>query len=164
MTTDAIDAADAANDPVQDFSKSAAILLVEDNPDDVELTLRAFKKNEFSHGVVVARDGAEAIDYLFASGQYQGRDRKDLPSLILLDLKLPKVNGLDVLRKIRSDETTRRIPVVILTTSDDDTDVISGYDLGVNSYIRKPVGFDVFMETVRQLGLYWLTLNKIPPK
>lgn len=145
-------------------AQGPAILLVEDNPDDVELTLRAFEKNEFSHGVVVTRDGAEAIDYLFATGAYSERQREDLPSLILLDLKLPKLSGLEVLRKIRDDEMTRRIPVVILTTSDDDTDVINGYDLGVNSYIRKPVGFDVFMETVRQLGLYWLTLNKMPPR
>jgi len=144
--------------------KNAPILLVEDNPDDVELTLRAFKKNDFPHSVVVTRDGAEAIDYLFATGQYSERQQEDVPSLILLDLKLPKINGLDVLRQIRDHEVTKRIPVVILTTSDDDTDVINGYDLGVNSYIRKPVGFDVFMETVRQLGLYWLTLNKIPPK
>lgn len=145
-------------------AQGPAILLVEDNPDDVELTLRAFEKNEFPHGVVVTRDGAEAIDYLFATGAYSERQREDLPSLILLDLKLPKLSGLEVLRKIRDDEMTKRIPVVILTTSDDDTDVINGYDLGVNSYIRKPVGFDVFMETVRQLGLYWLTLNKMPPR
>lgn len=143
---------------------ASVILLVEDNPDDVELTLRAFKKNDFRHDVVVARDGAEAVDYLFATGQYSERNPDDVPALILLDLKLPKLNGLDVLRRIRDDETTKRIPVVILTTSDDDTDVINGYDLGVNSYIRKPVGFDIFMETVRQLGLYWLTMNKNPPK
>jgi two-component system, response regulator len=143
---------------------ASVILLVEDNPDDVELTLRAFKKNDFQHEVVVVRDGAEAVDYLFATGPYAERSPTEVPALILLDLKLPKLNGLDVLRRIRDGEMTKRVPVVILTTSDDDTDVISGYDLGVNSYIRKPVGFDVFMETVRQLGLYWLTMNKNPPK
>ncbi len=162
MTIDTKDV-DSATTSTQQPNSGPAILLVEDNPDDVELTLRAFKKNDFPHGVVVARDGAEALDFLFATGEYQDRNPKDVPTLILLDLKLPKVNGLDVLRKIRDDELTKRIPVVILTTSDDDTDVINGYDLGVNSYIRKPVGFDVFMETVRQLGLYWLTLNKFPP-
>lgn len=163
MREDLMEATRKQTYPVVEPRRKQAILLVEDNPDDVELTLRAFEKNEFSHEVVVARDGVEAIDYLFATGQYSGRNIADLPLLILLDIKLPKLNGLEVLRRIRENEATKRVPVVILTTSDNDADVISGYDLGVNSYIRKPVGFDVFMETVRQLGLYWLTTNKSPP-
>jgi len=164
MTEDIMDKTAENIAPRKSSGLKQAILLVEDNPDDVELTLRAFKKNEFAHDVAVARDGAEAVDYLFATGNYADRNPKEVPPLILLDLKLPKLNGLEVLKCIRENEVTKRVPVVILTTSDDDTDVINGYDLGVNSYIRKPVGFDVFMETVRQLGLYWLNTNKNPPK
>jgi len=132
------------------------ILLVEDNPDDEALTLRALKKNNILNEVVVARDGVEAIDYMHASGKY-------LPQLVLLDLKLPKVDGLEVLRRIRADERTALQPVVILTTSIEDRDVISSYELGANSYIRKPVDFEQFMEAVRQLGLYWLVMNVPPP-
>lgn len=139
------------------------ILLVEDNPDDEALTLRALKKNNILNEVVVARDGVEAIDYMHASGKYAGRDVSNLPQLVLLDLKLPKVDGLEVLRRIRADERTALQPVVILTTSIEDRDVISSYELGANSYIRKPVDFEQFMEAVRQLGLYWLVMNVPPP-
>jgi two-component system response regulator len=140
------------------------ILLVEDNPDDEALTLRALKKNNIMNQVVVVRDGAEALDYLFGSGAYAGRDAHDLPQIILLDLKLPKIDGLEVLRRIRADERTRLQPVVILTTSNEDRDVLSSYQLGANSYIRKPVDFEQFMEAVRHLGLYWLVLNIAPPR
>ena len=140
------------------------ILLVEDNPDDEALTLRALKKNNILNEVVVARDGVEGLDYLFGAGAYADRDVCDQPQVILLDLKLPKVDGLEVLRRIRADERTRLFPVVILTTSNEDRDVISSYQLGANSYIRKPVDFDQFMEAVRQLGLYWLVLNVPPPR
>ena len=139
------------------------ILLVEDNPDDEALTLRALKKNNIQNDVVVARDGAEALDYLFCSGKYAGRDPAVVPQLVLLDLKLPKVDGLEVLRGIRADERTKYLPVVILTSSKEDTDLIKGYDLGANSYVRKPVDFTAFAESVRQLGLYWLVLNMAPP-
>jgi two-component system response regulator len=139
------------------------ILLVEDNPDDEALTIRALKKNNIRNAVVVARDGAEALDYLFGKGIYEGRDTTVLPQIILLDLKLPKVNGLEVLRAIRADERTKRLPVVILTSSKQDRDVLDGYDLGANSYIQKPVDFTAFAEAVRQLGLYWLVLNESPP-
>ena len=139
-----------------------SILLVEDNPDDVELTLRAFKKNQFDNQVVVARDGAQALDYLFARGDFADKNPKELPGLILLDLKLPKVDGLEVLREVRGAPETRRIPVVILTTSDHQADVTSGYDLGVNSYIKKPVDFDAFLHTIKGLGSYWLGLNTPP--
>jgi two-component system response regulator len=140
------------------------ILLIEDNPDDEALTLRALKKNNILNEVVVARDGVEGLDYLFGTGAYADRDVSDQPQVILLDLKLPKVDGLEVLRRIRADERTRLFPVVILTTSNQDRDVISSYQLGANSYIRKPVDFDQFMEAVRQLGLYWLVLNVPPPR
>lgn len=143
-----------------DTSKS--ILLIEDNPDDVALTLRAFKKNNIMNRVVVAKDGVEALDYLFCTGEYADRDIEDTPQIILLDLKLPKVNGLEVLKRIREDERTRLLPVVILTSSNEQTDLMEGYSLGANSYIRKPVDFDQFMEAVRQLGLYWLVLNINP--
>ena len=140
------------------------ILLVEDNPDDEALTLRALMKNNIMNKVVVAHDGVEALDYLFGTGAYAGRDVSDLPQIVLLDLKLPKVDGHEVLRRIRANDRTRLQPVVILTTSNEDRDVISSYQLGANSYIRKPVDFDQFMEAVRQLGLYWLVLNVPPPR
>jgi two-component system response regulator len=139
------------------------ILLVEDNPDDEALTLRAFKKNNILNKVVVARDGAEALDYLFGSGAYAGRDMRVMPQVILLDLKLPKVDGLEVLERIRADDLTRFIPVVLLTSSKEEQDLISGYDLGANSYIRKPVDFGQFSEAIKLLGLYWLVLNESPP-
>jgi len=139
------------------------ILLVEDNPDDQMLTMRAFRKNNVKNEVVVAHDGAEALDYLFGAGAYTGRDARSLPQVVLLDLKLPKVDGLEVLRRIRADERTRLLPVVILTSSREDRDVIEGYRLGANSYVRKPVDFDQFVEAARQLGLYWLLLNEPPP-
>lgn len=143
-------------------SKDKVILLVEDNPDDEALTLRALKRNNIFNEVVVARDGVEALDYLFGTGAHAGRDVSDQPQLILLDLKMPRVDGLEVLRRLRADERTRLQPVVILTTSNEDRDVVSSYELGANSYIRKPVDFEQFMEAVRQLGLYWLVLNTVP--
>jgi two-component system response regulator len=139
------------------------ILLVEDNPDDELLTLRAFRKNNISNEVVVARDGVEALDYLFATGAYEGRDTADTPQVVLLDLKLPRMSGLEVLKKMRSEALTKLLPVIILTTSSEESDVLSGYELGANSYIRKPVDFTQFLESVRQLGLYWLVLNQPPP-
>ena len=143
---------------------NATILLIEDNPDDVELTLHAFQKNHMANDVVVAGDGAEGLDYLFGTGKYAGRDADKLPALILLDLQLPKIGGLEVLRKVREDERTKRIPVVILTTSDEEEDIINGYDRGANSYLRKPVDFTEFMNAVKQLELYWMVLNTPPPK
>ncbi len=141
-----------------------AILLVEDNPDDEALTLRAFKKNKILNEVVVARDGAEALDYLFGTGAYAGRDTSVMPQIILLDLKLPKVDGLKVLERIRADERTKLLPVIILTSSKEEQDLIEGYSLGANSYIRKPVDFGQFTEAIRLLGLYWFVLNEPPPK
>lgn len=138
------------------------ILLVEDNPDDVTLTLRALKKNNLLNEVVVARDGVEALDFLFCQGKFSDRSPDFLPELILLDLKLPKVDGLEVLKQIRVNDRTKLLPVVILTSSNEQSDIISGYELGVNSYIRKPVDFEQFIEAVRQLGLYWLVLNQTP--
>lgn len=143
--------------------ENKTILLVEDNPDDEALTLRALKRNNILNEVIVARDGAEALDYLFARGPHSGRDTSKQPEVILLDLKLPKVDGLEVLQQIKQDERIRRLVVVILTSSNEERDIIAGYDLGANSYIRKPVDFNQFMEAVRQLGLYWLALNVSPP-
>lgn len=139
------------------------ILLVEDNADDEALTLRALKKNNIRNEVVVARDGSEALDYLFGLGVHAGRDLRVMPQIILLDLKLPKVDGFEVLNRVRSNDSTKLLPVVILTTSNEDQDRIRGYDLGANSFVRKPVEFDKFIEAVRQLGLYWLILNEAPP-
>ena len=139
------------------------ILLVEDNPDDEALTLRALKKNNILNEVIVARDGAEAMDYLFGIGKYAGRDLSNMPQVILLDLKLPKIDGMEVLRRIRADERTELLPVVILTSSKEERDLINGYKLGANSYIRKPVDFDQFREAVKQLKLYWLVINEPPP-
>jgi two-component system response regulator len=139
------------------------ILLVEDNPDDVELTLRAFRKNNIGNKVDVAKDGVEALDYLFGVGMHAGRDVKELPVVILLDLKLPKIDGLEVLKRIRQDERTKLLPVVILTSSAEQKDVINGYKLGANSYVRKPVDFDQFAKAIKHLGLYWLIWNEPPP-
>jgi two-component system response regulator len=139
------------------------ILLVEDNPDDVELTIRAFRKNNIGNKVVVARDGVEALDYLFGTGAHASRNVKDLPVVILLDLKLPKIDGLDVLKSIRQNELTRLLPVVILTSSAEEKDKLNGYKLGANSYVRKPVQFDQFVEAIKHLGLYWLIWNEPPP-
>ena len=143
--------------------KDKIILLVEDNSDDVELTLRSLKKHNISNEVVVVRDGAEALEYLFATGSYADRDMSIMPAVILLDLKLPKVDGLEVLRRLRADERTELLPVVILTSSKEERDMINGYKLGANSYVRKPVDFIQFSEAVKQLGLYWLILNEPPP-
>ncbi len=139
------------------------ILLVEDNPDDEALTLRALNKNNIKNKIVVARDGVEALDYLFGTGMYAGRDPGSRPELILLDLKLPKVDGFEVLKKLRADERTKLLPVVILTSSKEQQDVVNGYGLGANSYVRKPVDFQDFVDAVGQLGLYWLVLNERPP-
>ena len=140
------------------------ILLVEDNPDDVDLTLRAFAKSNIANEVVVARDGVEALDYLFATGAHVGRASAPLPQLVLLDLKLPRIDGLQVLERVRANPKTRLLPVVILTSSTEQRDLTSGYTLGANSYIRKPVDFQEFLEAVRHLGLYWLLLNQAPPE
>jgi two-component system response regulator len=141
-----------------------SILLVEDNPDDEALTLRALKKNNIRNDVVVARDGAQALDYLFGTGAYAGRDMSIMPSVTLLDIKLPKIDGLEVLRRMRADERTKLLPVVILTSSKEEQDLTDGYKSGASSYIRKPVDFSQFTEAVRELGLYWLVLNETPPR
>jgi two-component system, response regulator len=138
------------------------ILLVEDNPNDVELTLRALKKRNLANKVHIARDGAEALEYLFATGTYSGRDVNQRPKVILLDLKLPKVDGIEVLRRIRSDERTKIIPIVVLTSSKQEMDIVETHRLGVNSYIVKPVDFDKFVDAVSEIGFYWLLLNKSP--
>lgn len=139
------------------------ILLVEDNPDDEALTLRALNKSKILNDIVVTRDGAEALDFLFGTGAFAGRDTAIQPQLILLDLKLPKVDGLEVLKRLRADPRTSLLPVTVLTTSNEERDVVTSYQLGVNSYVRKPVDFESFIEAVRQLGLYWLVLNTSPP-
>ncbi len=143
--------------------ESKTILLVEDNSDDEALTLRALKKNNIKNEVVIARDGAEALEYLFGIGKYAGRNTSLTPQVVLLDLKLPKVEGLEVLRRVRADQRTKLLPVVILTSSNEEQDRIDGYGLGANSYVRKPVDFSQFMDAARQLGLYWLILNEAPP-
>ena len=142
--------------------KERVILLVEDNADDEALTMRALGKNNITNKIVVARDGVEALDYLFGTGTYAGRDTSMQPELILLDLKLPKVDGFEVLKKLRADERTKLLPVVILTSSNEQQDVANGYGLGANSYVRKPVDFQHFVDAVLQLGLYWLVLNERP--
>jgi CheY-like chemotaxis protein len=142
--------------------KHKVILLVEDNPSDIKLTKRALEQNQISNDLVVAEDGREALDYLFGLGQHAGRDARDLPAVVLLDLKLPRVDGMEVLREIRANESTSVLPVVILTSSDQEQDLIEGYKLGANSYIRKPVDFHQFVEAVRNVGLYWLLLNEPP--
>ena len=138
------------------------ILLVEDNPDDVELTLRAFARSNIQNQVVVASDGEEALDYLFATGTFKDRDPEAMPTVVLLDLKLPKLTGLEVLRRMRADARTRRLPVVVLTSSNEERDIVTSYDLGANSFVRKPVDFAEFLDAARQLGLYWLVLNEPP--
>lgn len=140
------------------------ILLVEDNPDDVDLTLRALKQGNILNEVVVARDGVEALDYLFGTGAHAGRDLSIMPTVVMLDLQLPKIGGLEVLRRLRADERTKLLPVVILTSSKEEQDLIGGYELGANSYIRKPVDFVKFTKSVSQLCLYWLVLNEPPPE
>ena len=140
------------------------ILLVEDNPDDQTLILRALKKNNILNEVVLVRDGVEALDYLFSTGAHQGRDPDLMPQVVLLDIKLPKLDGLEVLKRIRADERTKRLPVVILTSSREQQDLMASYDSGVNSYIQKPVDFNQFSDAVRKLGLYWILLNIPPPK
>ncbi len=139
------------------------ILLVEDNPDDEALTIHALKSNKIGNVVIVARNGVEALDYLFGTGAHEGRDLPLLPAVVLLDLKLPKIDGLEVLRRIRADTRTQLLPVVILTSSTEDEDRLKGYALGANSYVRKPVDFDEFVRAAGQLGLYWLLLNESPP-
>jgi len=143
---------------------SKEILLVEDNPDDVTLTLRAFKRSHVMNTIAVARDGIEALDYLFARGAYENRAGAPLPTLIILDLKLPKLDGLGVLKALRAEKRTRLLPVVILTSSKEEQDLISGYSLGANSYVRKPVDFAEFLEAVKVLGIYWLMMNQSPPE
>jgi len=143
--------------------KEKVILLVEDNPDDEELTIRTLQKNNIRNEVVVAHDGVEALDYLFGTGKYAKRDMNILPVIIMLDIKLPKIGGLEVLRRIRGDERTKLLPVVILTSSDEERDLVESYQLGANSYVRKPVDFDQFQKAVQRLALYWLLLNKAAP-
>jgi two-component system, response regulator len=141
----------------------ASILLVEDNPDDVELTLLAFEEGDIRNQIVVARDGEEAVDYIFGTGQYAGRDTDVLPAVILLDLKLPKINGLDVLKRVRSEPRTSCLPIVVLTSSKEDEDIIKSYSLGANAYVRKPVDYGEFVQAAKTLGLFWLLHNETPP-
>jgi len=138
------------------------IMVVEDNQDDLDLTLRAFAKNNIFNKIVIARDGVEALDYLFATGEHEGRDLRIMPEVILLDLKMPRMGGIEVLKRIRAETRTRLLPVVVLTSSDEERDMIESYESGVNSYIRKPVDFSQFVEAVRQLSLYWMVLNQSP--
>lgn len=140
--------------------ESKSILIVEDNPDDEILMLRALKKNNIANDVIVVRDGVEALDYLFGTGAYVGRDLNSMPQLMLLDLKLPKIDGLEVLKRVREDERTKYIPIVVLTTSAEQKDIIGSYNLGANSYVQKPVDFNEFIEATQQLGLYWLVINR----
>lgn len=142
---------------------TGSILLVEDNPDDQKLTLRALKKNNITNDIVIAEDGAQALDYLFGEGQFAGRDVLNRPALVLLDLKLPKVDGLSVLGRIRADARTKTVPVVVLTSSREEQDLVKSYEFGANSYVRKPVDFLEFVDAARQLGVYWLILNEQPP-
>jgi two-component system response regulator len=146
------------------MAKEPTILLVEDNQDDVDLTLRAFHKSKIANRIVVVRDGQEALDYIFPAIENESRDPDAVPQVVLLDLKLPRVSGLEVLRALRADERTRRLPVVILTSSTHERDIVESYDLGANSYVRKPVDFVQFIEAARQLGLYWLVLNESAPQ
>jgi two-component system response regulator len=143
--------------------KNETILLVEDNPDDIELTRRAFRKNNIANDLIVTRDGVEALDYLFCRGAHTNRNIKELPRLILLDLKLPKMDGLQVLECLRAEEITKLVPIVILTSSKEEQDLISGYKYGANSYVRKPIDFNEFVDAVRNIGLYWLLINEPPP-
>jgi DNA-binding response OmpR family regulator len=143
--------------------RNKVILLVEDNPRDEALTMRALKKNNIANEVFVVRDGVEALDYLFGTGAYEGRDRTVLPQVVMLDLKLPKVDGLQVLKELRANEDTKRLPVVVFTSSSEEEDMIKSYDLGANSYVRKPVDFEQFSEATRRLGMYWLLLNEAAP-
>jgi two-component system response regulator len=147
---------------MDDFMQDKVILLVEDNPDDELLTLRALRQNKLANEIVTVRDGVEALDYLFATGAYAGRNTANVPQLILLDLKLPRVDGFEVLRRVRTDANTEFVPVVVLTSSDEDRDIVESYHLRANSYVRKPVDFLQFTEAIRQIGLYWLVINKIP--
>lgn len=146
------------------MTEAIQILLVEDNPNDLELALHAFKRHKLANGVHVVRDGAEALDFLFKRGAYLARGEESDPQVVLLDLKLPKLDGLEVLRQIKADERTRRLPVVVLTSSNDESDVIESYDVGVNSYIVKPVDFDQFSESIRLIGFYWLLVNRPPER
>jgi CheY-like chemotaxis protein len=148
---------------MSDSNNTKSILLVEDNPDDEALAIRALKRHHISNEIVVARDGVEALDYLFGRGIHAGRDTTSKPTVVLLDLKLPRVDGLEVLRQLRADDRTRLLPVVVLTTSSEEQDMLSSYSLGCNSYIRKPVDFVQFSEAIRQLGMYWLLINEAPP-
>ena len=145
------------------MTRSGVILLVEDNADDVELTLIAFKQHKLVSDIIVAKDGEEALDYLFATGMHAGRDPQLLPEVVLLDLNLPKIDGLGVLRRMRTDDRTRRIPVVILTSSKEEEDILRSYDLGANSFVQKPVDFAAFIDAAHHLGVYWLVLNESPP-
>lgn len=147
---------------MKDGLRGKTILLVEDNPDDEALTLRALRRNRIANEVVVAHDGVEALDYLFCQGRYAVRDPHEQPQVVLLDLKLPKIDGLEVLKRMRAEDRTRRVPVVVLTSSSEDRDIVDSYNFGANSYVRKPVDFEQFMEAVRQLGMYWLLLNEVP--